>query len=482
MRLGSSKGNQFFSRRGVDCDGVVEISLTGAHLYGDGEALDHFVGALADDVNANDSFFGTLYDEFEGGRLLVMFFDHAEVERLEGSFVDLDTIWVLLSSLRLGQTDGPYGRVREDDGGDIFVTELVILEFRRTKETVGEPPSSGDGDRGQEPLAGDIANGRDAENVRVLVIVDDDVAFVGGRDPEVFQTEFTGVGLTADCPQEDVGVYFFAGVGVNGQISVFALDFRDLGPTVYVDAGVFHPRSEYLLDVRVKSSKDGFTADEEMGLGSKRVEDAGEFDGDVTSADDDDASRLVFEFEETIRGDTEVSSWNLFLRGDGRATADGDANVTSVHGVGLLTRGGDLDLGGGKDGGVTVEEVDALPFPVNGVDTTELLDISVSLELEGSPVELWLLDVFELVACGLANLVREIGGMPHQLFWDASDVDTGASVVWGGFDDCHFLSVRSSATGTTGTTAATTNEDDVVFFGKLKRGHLGRVECSIYLG
>ena len=73
-----------FSGCRVDGDGVVEIGLTGAHFYGDGEALDDLVGALTDDVNANDLFFRSLNDELEGGRFLVWFVYHAEVERLEG--------------------------------------------------------------------------------------------------------------------------------------------------------------------------------------------------------------------------------------------------------------------------------------------------------------------------------------------------------------------------------------------------------------
>lgn len=165
-----------FSRCGVDCDGVVEVSLTGAHFHSDGEALDDLVGTLADDVDANNSFFGTLYDKLEGCRFLVLFFDHAEVKRLEGGFVwaasltqrgrqtggeggcsrtSLDSISIPLSSLRLGQTNGSDRRVtewkqqvdemhqilkrirsREDDGGNVVVTEFVILEFGRTKETV----------------------------------------------------------------------------------------------------------------------------------------------------------------------------------------------------------------------------------------------------------------------------------------------------------------------------------------------------------
>jgi len=48
--------------------------------------------------------------------------------------------------------------LREDDGGDVFVAELVILEFGRAIQAVGEPSSSGDGDGGQEPLAGNVSD------------------------------------------------------------------------------------------------------------------------------------------------------------------------------------------------------------------------------------------------------------------------------------------------------------------------------------
>jgi hypothetical protein len=310
---------------------------------------------------------------------------------------------------------------REDDGGDVIIAELVMVELRRTEETVGEPSSGGDGDGGQEPLAGNVADGRDAGNVRVLVLVNDDVAFGGRLDTEGFQTEVFGVSVTADCPQENVCVDGLTGCGVNGEVSGLALDSYDLGLTVDFDAGVFHPGGEDVLDVMVESSEDGLTADEEMGLGSEGVEDTGEFDGDVASTGDDDTFRLVLELEETVGGDTEAGAGNIFVRGDGGATTDGDTNVFSVEDVGLHLIGvGDLDLGGGKDGSVTVEKVDVLPLPVGGVDTSKLLYVGVALELEGGPVELWLVDVFELVVGGLTKLVSKICSMPHQFFWDAS--------------------------------------------------------------
>lgn len=71
----------------MDGDGVVEVDLTSPHFYGDGKALDDLIGALTDDMEAHNSFFGALHDEFEGGGLLVVLFDHAEIEGFERGFV-----------------------------------------------------------------------------------------------------------------------------------------------------------------------------------------------------------------------------------------------------------------------------------------------------------------------------------------------------------------------------------------------------------
>ena len=101
-------------------------------------------------------------------------------------------------------------------------------------------------------------------------------------------------------------------------------------------------------------------------------------------------------------------------------TANGDANVVGVDGVWFLTRLRDLHLGRGKDGSVTFEEVDTLLTPVGLIDTTESLDVSVALGLEGGPVELWLVKTLELVSCGMTKLVGEIGGMPHQFLGNTS--------------------------------------------------------------
>ena len=310
--------------------------------------------------------------------------------------------------------------LREDNGGDIFVVEFVILEFGRAKEPIGKSPPGSDRDRSQEPFASNVPDGSYAWNVGVLVLVNDDVTLGSGLDIESVQTEVLGIGMTANCPQENVGLDRFARVGVDGQVSWFTLDLGDLCLSVEFDTGVLHPRSEDFLDGRVKSPEDGVTTNEEMGFCSEGVEDTGEFYSDITGTDDNDSFRLVFEVKETIRGNTEPSSGDIFFGGDGRVTANGYANVIGLDGIGFLTRLRDLDLSGRDDGSMTVEEVDTLPAPVGRVDTTESLDVSVTLGLEGGPVELWLIKTLELVSRGMTKLVSEIGGMPHQLLGNAS--------------------------------------------------------------
>ena len=63
--------------------GVVQINLSGPHLYGNGETLDDLARALTNDMDADNSFFRPLYDELEHGGFLVMLIDHAEIEGLE---------------------------------------------------------------------------------------------------------------------------------------------------------------------------------------------------------------------------------------------------------------------------------------------------------------------------------------------------------------------------------------------------------------
>ena len=51
----STEGDERFGTGGVDGERAVEVGLAGAHPHGDGEALQHFVGTVADDMQAEDA-------------------------------------------------------------------------------------------------------------------------------------------------------------------------------------------------------------------------------------------------------------------------------------------------------------------------------------------------------------------------------------------------------------------------------------------
>jgi hypothetical protein len=91
-------------------------------------------------------------------------------------------------------------------------------------------------------------------------------------------------------------------------------------------------------------------------------------------------------------------------------------NVVSLDGAWFLARLRDPDFGGGQNGSVAIEEIDALAVTVCLVDTTEPLDIGVALRLEDGPVEFWLANTLEFVSGSMTKPVSDISSMPHQLF------------------------------------------------------------------
>ena len=85
-RGGYLHGHQLLGTGGVDRDSVVEIGLGGTHFHGHGETLQHLVGAVADDVQADDPFRITSYNVCYTKLLRMGCLDHptAGEYRLEG--------------------------------------------------------------------------------------------------------------------------------------------------------------------------------------------------------------------------------------------------------------------------------------------------------------------------------------------------------------------------------------------------------------
>ena len=55
--LALAESDELFGAGGVDGERAVEVGLAGAHPHGHGEALQHFVGTVADHVQADDAEF-----------------------------------------------------------------------------------------------------------------------------------------------------------------------------------------------------------------------------------------------------------------------------------------------------------------------------------------------------------------------------------------------------------------------------------------
>lgn len=145
---------------------------------------------------------------------------------------------MLLNGLGLGQADRAGGRVREDDGRNVGVVELVILELLAAEQAVREPAAGGDGDGRQERLANDIADGKDALGRRLLVLVDGDEALAVGLDAGGVEVERLGLGVPADSPDERVDLERLARVEREREHARRLLDdLGDVGLLVDVDAG-----------------------------------------------------------------------------------------------------------------------------------------------------------------------------------------------------------------------------------------------------
>lgn len=151
--------------------------------------------------------------------------------------------------LVLGQADRASSGVREDDGRDVVVVELVVLELLPTEQPVGQPSSSGDGDGRQEGLADDVSDGKDVVGRRLLVRVHLDEPVVVRLDTRGGQVEVLGLGVSADRPDEAVDLERLARVERERQRARGLLDnLGDVGLLVHVDTGALHVLGERVLD------------------------------------------------------------------------------------------------------------------------------------------------------------------------------------------------------------------------------------------
>ena len=341
----------------------------------------------------------------------------------------------------------------KDDAGHVFIAQLVVLEFLGTEQSVAQPSTGGDGHGGEEDLAGNVPDDVDALDVAVLVLVSDDISLLVELDVvEVLQPELFRIGVPTDGPEQDVDLDGFVGrVGVDFQPGAGLFHTLDVGLLVNVDARLFHVIAKDVLQHRVKRPQHLVVTDHQVSLGPERMEHAGQLDGNVPGTDDGDPFGLFLDLKEPVRVDPVGRTRNVIVRGDRGTSTDGDDDLFGLDGVRRPVILGNLDLILGDErrpslviGYLVVDEVlfakqgskqsirsvstssgsshDDLDLDL--LDPVETLDVGVPLVLQIVPLELGDGDlggfVTESIVRRLAEVIGDVGRVPHDLFRNAS--------------------------------------------------------------
>ena len=315
-------------------------------------------GVGADDVAADHLLSGGVDDQFH---------QHAVLAAVEGRFhrpehgaVDID-LAVLVAGVRLGQADGADRRLGEYGAGDHLVVEGG---GDAAEHGLGEGGALADGDGGEVDAVGDVADGPDVVDVGLGIVVDDHRALVVERHAGGLQTQASGVGLAAGGVHHHVALVGVAAGEVADQAGGALLNTGVFAAQDHLDAALFDLGGEVAADVVVEAAQDVGAAVHQGGVDAQAVEDAGELDGDVAAADDDDPLRQLRQVEGLVGGDGVLDAGQVLGRPGAAAGGDqdlvGGEDAPIVHqfdGVGVLQLGAGVHQVGA--GVLQVVDVDA---------------------------------------------------------------------------------------------------------------------------
>ena len=196
-------------------------------------------------------------------------------------------------------------------------------------------------------------------------------------------------------------------VGCDGGDGFAAVDGDALG---------FHRFGEAFAHVLVEAAQREVLADHEVDLGAQSGEDAGEFDGDIAAAEDDDAFGEVRQVEGIIGDDGVFGTGEC---GADRAAAGGDDDAFGGDGLAA-----DIERVGVDEGRAGVEAGAGRHQALVGA--VEAVDLLVFGGDQAGPVMPAGGDVpAEAGAVGRGGAV--FGGHHQEFFRHAADVDAGAA-------------------------------------------------------
>lgn len=119
----------------MDSNTGIKVGLGSTHTNSNTETLKNLITASTQNVDTDNLLISTSTDKLVSGGLLV--FEHGEIHVGEFAGISLDVFIAKLgTSFVFGKTNGTSSGMREDNGGDVFIIKLGILELLTTKETV----------------------------------------------------------------------------------------------------------------------------------------------------------------------------------------------------------------------------------------------------------------------------------------------------------------------------------------------------------
>ena len=122
----------------------------------------------------------------------------------------------------------------------------------------------------------------------------------------------------------------------HGVVRPVLLDGGDVGVDAHVDLALEHLGHQAVAHVLVEAAQDLLAAVDQRRLDAEAVEDAGELDGDVAAADDQDRGRQLLQMERLVGGDGVLGAGQVRLH---RMAAGGDQDglgrdLAAVRGAG----------------------------------------------------------------------------------------------------------------------------------------------------
>lgn len=226
-----------------------------------------------------------------------------------------------------------------------------------------------------------------------------------------------------------------------------------------------HVLGQNILNHRIKRPQNLLMPNQNMRLTPQRMKHPRQLHRDIPRPHHRHPLWLLLDLKEPVRVDPVRSTGDVVLRRDGRASADGDDDFFGGDGVGGAVVFGDFDFVFGDEGAPALVVVDLVvdevllatiesnPFislspvysnptihPIPHLPATSILNfwhslnpiqppnISIPLPLQIPPIKLGktplLVDSLEVgaepVGAGFAKVVGDVGGVPHDLFGDAT--------------------------------------------------------------